>query len=148
VQIQPVTPEIADGLGLKKPAGALVAEPQKDGPAVKAGIQSGDVITSVNDNPVADARDLARKIGGMAPGATVKLGVVRAGAEKTLSLTLGELPNQREARADTKDQPEKKSSNEPRLGLSLTPAAASRASSSPKSIPPVPPPISASRPVT
>jgi serine protease Do len=121
VQIQPVTPEIAESLGMKKPGGALVAEPQKDGPAAKAGIQSGDVITAVNDNPVADARDLARKIGGMAPGATVKLGVVRAGAEKTLSLTLGELPNQREARADTQDQLEKKSSNEPRLGLSLTP---------------------------
>ena len=121
VQIQPVTPEIADSLGMKKPGGALVADPQKDGPAAKAGIQSGDVITAVNDKPVADARDLARKIGGMAPGATVKLGIVRAGTEKTLSLTLGELPNQREARAETKGQLEKKSSNEPRLGLSLTP---------------------------
>ena len=68
VQIQPVTPEIADSLGLKKPAGALVAEPQKDGPAAKAGIQAGDVITAVNGKPVTDARDLARKIGGMAPG--------------------------------------------------------------------------------
>src|SRR6476661_916994 len=93
VQIQPVTPEIADSLGMKKPGGALVAEPQKDSPAMKAGIQAGDVITAVNDNPVADARDLARKIGGMAPGATVKLGVLRAGSEKMLSLTLGELPN-------------------------------------------------------
>ena len=119
VQIQPVTPEIADSLGLKKPAGALVAEPQKDGPAVKAGVQSGDVIATVNGSPVADARDLARKIAGMAPGTTVKLGIVRGGAEKTLNLTLGELPNAREARADTK--PEQKSSNEPRLGLSLTP---------------------------
>jgi serine protease Do len=121
VQIQPVTPEIADGLGLKKPAGALVAEPQKDGPAVKAGIQSGDVITAVDGKPVADARDLARKIGGLPPGTTVKLAVVRSGAEKTISLTLGELPNAREARADA-DQPKaQKSSNEPRLGLSLTP---------------------------
>src|SRR5712671_1386905 len=113
VQIQTVTPDIADSLGMKKPGGALVAEPQKDGPAVKAGIQSGDVITAVNDKPVADARDLARQIGGMAPGATVKLGIVRAGAEKALSLTLGELPNQQEARADAdaKEQPEKKSSN-------------------------------------
>jgi serine protease Do len=108
VQIQPVTPEIADSLGMKKPGGALVADPQKDGPAAKAGIQSGDVITAVNDKPVADARDLARKIGGMAPGATVKLGVVRAGAEKTLGLTLGELPNQREARADAKSSPRRR----------------------------------------
>src|SRR5438067_1826429 len=104
VQIQPVTPEIAESLGMKKPGGALVAEPQKDGPAAKAGIQSGDVITAVNGNAVADARDLARKIGGMAPGATVKVSIVRAGAEKTLSLTLGELPSQREARADTDEK--------------------------------------------
>ena len=120
VQIQPVTPEIADSLGMKKPGGALVAEPQKDGPATKAGIQAGDVITAVNDKPVADARDLARKIGGIAPGASVKLGVLRGGTEKTITLTLGELPNTREARADT-DKRSDKSSSEPRLGLSLTP---------------------------
>jgi serine protease Do len=122
VQIQPVTPEIADSLGMKKPGGALVAEPQKDGPAAMAGIQAGDVIATVDDNSVADARDLARKIGGMPPGTTVKLGVLRNGAEKAVSLTLGELPNMKEARADAGDQPKaKKSSNEPRLGLSLTP---------------------------
>jgi serine protease Do len=121
VQIQPVTPEIADSLGMKKPGGALVAEPQKDGPAVKAGILAGDVIASVNDKPVTDARDLARKIGGLPPGATVQVGVLRSGSEKTVNLTLGELPNAREARADTKEQPAQKSSNEPRLGLSLTP---------------------------
>jgi serine protease Do len=120
VQIQPVTPEIADSLGMKKPGGALVAEAQKDSPAIKAGIQAGDVIAMVNDKPVADARDLARKIGSIAPGATVKLGVLRNGAEKTISLTLGELPNTREARADT-DKRSDKNSNEPRLGLSLAP---------------------------
>src|SRR5471032_1098680 len=120
VQIQPITPEIADSIGMKKPGGALVAEPQKDGPAMKAGIQAGDVIATVDDKTVIDARDLARKIGGIPPGTTVKLGVLRGGSEKTVSLTLGELPNAREARADTKQQPEK-SSNEPRLGLSLTP---------------------------
>ena len=61
VQIQPVTPEIADSLGLKKTEGALVAEPQTDGPAVKAGIEAGDVITAVDGEPVKDARDLARR---------------------------------------------------------------------------------------
>ena len=48
VQIQPVTAEIADSLGLKKAEGALVAEPQKDSPAAKAGIEAGDVIVTVD----------------------------------------------------------------------------------------------------
>ena len=60
VQIQPVTPDIADGLGLKKAAGALVSEPQPNSPAAKAGIESGDVITAVDGNSIADARALAR----------------------------------------------------------------------------------------
>ena len=48
VQIQPLTPDLADSMGLKQTTGALVSEPQPDSPAVKAGIQSGDVITSVD----------------------------------------------------------------------------------------------------
>jgi serine protease Do len=106
---------------LKKTVGALVAEPQKDGPAVKAGIQAGDVITAVDGKPVADARNLARMIGGLPPGTTVKLAIFREGAEKTVSLTLGELPNQREARADTGEERGPRGTSEPRLGLSLTP---------------------------
>ena len=100
VQIQPVTPEIADSLGLKKAGGALVAEPQKDSPAVKAGIAAGDIITTVDGAAVNNARDLARQIGSLAPGTTVKLGVLRKGAEKTVNVTLGELPNVRDARAE------------------------------------------------
>ena len=50
VQIQPVTKDIADSLGLKKAEGALVAEPQANGPAAKAGIEAGDVIVSVDGN--------------------------------------------------------------------------------------------------
>jgi len=103
VQIQPVTKEIGDSLGLKNNEGALVAEPQKDSPAVKAGIEAGDVIVSVDGERVKDARDLSRKIGGMSPGGTIKLGILRNGADKTVNLTLGELPVQREARAERKD---------------------------------------------
>src|SRR5713226_5519743 len=51
VQIQQVTPDIAESLGLKNPEGALVAEPQAESPAAKAGIQSGDVITAVDGQP-------------------------------------------------------------------------------------------------
>jgi serine protease Do len=127
VQIQQVTPEIADSLGLKKTEGALVAEPQVNGPAAKAGVESGDVITRVNDQPVKDARELARTIGGMAPGQTVKLVVVHKGQDKILNMTLGELPNAKQAKADT-DQKDgggkfsKGSVTVPNLGLTLAPA--------------------------
>ena len=98
VQIQPVTPDIADSMGLKKAAGALVAEPQPDSPAVKAGIKSGDVITAVNGTPVRDARELARRIGTMAPGAKITLDLIHDGQQKTVTLTLGTLPNEKEAK--------------------------------------------------
>src|SRR6476660_7443369 len=68
VQIQSVTSEIAEGLGFKGTEGALVAEPQADSPAAKAGIVSGDVITAVNAHAVKDAHDLAKQIGSMTPG--------------------------------------------------------------------------------
>jgi serine protease Do len=80
------------------------------------------VITGVNGGRVKDAKDLARQIGTMAPGATVKLTIWRKGAEKTFSLTLGELPSQREARATTPDTSGPNSTEVPKLGLSLAPA--------------------------
>ena len=120
VQIQSVTPDIADSMGLKQPTGALVSEPQKDSPAAKAGIASGDVITSVNDEPVKDARDLARKIGTMSPGTTVKLGMVHQNADKTVSLTLGTLPAEKQA-SNTPTH-EDSGSEMPKLGLTLAPS--------------------------
>src|SRR5450631_1492296 len=124
VQIQPVTQEIADSLGLKKAEGALVAEPQANGPAAKAGIEAGDIITTVNGDQVKDARDLAKKIGSLAPKATVKLAVVHKGSEKTVSLTLGELPNAKEARASSSEGTNDNGATDMgKLGLTLAPAA-------------------------
>jgi serine protease Do len=125
VQIQPVTQDIADSLGMKKAEGALVAEPQANGPAAKAGIESGDVITQVNGEPVKDARELARTIGGIAPGTAVKLNVLHKGTEKTIDLTLGKLPNTVEAKADTDNSDSGKLSrgtDVPKLGLTVAPA--------------------------
>jgi serine protease Do len=122
VQIQPVTAEIADSLGMKNARGALVAEPQSGSPAQKAGIKAGDVIVSVNGDPVNDARGLARRIASMAPGASVKLAVIRNGHEDTVNLTLGELPKERQARAEPEERETPSSSEIPKLGLSLAPA--------------------------
>jgi serine protease Do len=126
VQIQPVTADIADSLGLKKAEGALVAEPQANGPAAKAGIESGDVITAVNGESVKDARELARTIGGLAPGNSVKLNVLHKGADKVINLTLGQLPNTVEAKADTDNNDDKGSATRgtdvPKLGMTVAPA--------------------------
>jgi serine protease Do len=123
VQIQPITPDIAESMGLKQTTGALVSEPQADGPALKAGIQSGDVITSVNDAPIHDARELARRIGTMAPGASVKLGLIHQGQDKTVTLTLGTLPNEKHVESTPQNQREVPDGDEPKLGLTLAPAS-------------------------
>jgi serine protease Do len=124
VQVQPVTAEIADSLGLKEAKGAIVDNPQDNSPAAKAGIEAGDVITAVNGTAVKDSRDLARTIGTMAPGSEAKLDVWHKGATKTVTLTLGELPNERQAKANEKtgDGQDQPSAGTPRLGLNLAPA--------------------------
>jgi serine protease Do len=121
VQIQAVTADIADSLGLKKAEGALVSEPQPDSPAAKAGIVSGDVITTLDGNQVKDSHSLARKIGTMAPGSSVKLGVLHNGSEKSVTVTLGTLPDERQANAAPQGSSEK---GTPHLGLTLAPANA------------------------
>jgi serine protease Do len=124
IQIQPVTADIAESIGLKKAEGALVSEPQPNSPASQAGIVSGDVITGVNGTPVRDARELTRTIGAMAPGSNVKLNVVQKGQEKTIDLTLGELPNQREARATIENDRARpqRGAELGRLGMTVAPA--------------------------
>jgi serine protease Do len=120
VQIQTVTPAIADSLGMKKAEGAIVAEPQSGSPAAKAGVEAGDVITAVDGTAIKDSRELARRIGGMAPGASVKLDLLRNGQTKTVTLTLAEMPNEHQASAT--DHSSSPTNSVPHLGLSLAPA--------------------------
>ncbi|MDE2363892.1 MAG: PDZ domain-containing protein, partial [Hyphomicrobiales bacterium] len=121
VQIQPVTPDIADSLGLKSTKGALVAE-AKTGPAAEAGIKSGDVIVGVNDQSVDGPRELARRIASIAPGTDVKLTYLRGGSEKTADVKLGKLPGDQEARATTSDDGD--GGSMAKLGVELAPATA------------------------
>jgi len=121
VQVQAVTPEIADSIGLKQARGAMVDNPQAGSPAAKAGIEAGDVITAVNDTQIKDSRDLARTISMMAPGSSVKLDVLHKGQSKSLTVAIGEMPNDRQANAGAERQPNETPGG-PHLGLSLAPA--------------------------
>jgi serine protease Do len=121
VEVQPVTPDIAHALGLKKVAGALVAEAAPGGAAADAGIVPGDVVLAVDGRPVASGADLAAKIGSMAPGTAVKITILRDGSERTVSARLGELPVT-PFKAAAAPQQQKPSA----LGLTLAPAANSQ----------------------
>lgn len=116
VTIQPVTRDIADSLGLKDAAGAIIDEPQDGSPAAKAGLKSEDVILSVDGQGIRSARDLALKIAAEEPGRTVKLAVVHHGTQRTVDVTVAPYPNERAAEGSPSNQ------SEPRLGLSLAPA--------------------------
>ncbi|HEV2604404.1 MAG TPA: trypsin-like peptidase domain-containing protein [Microvirga sp.] len=92
VQMQPVTKEIAEAIGLKEPRGALVASAVADGPAAKAGIRTGDTIVAVEGETIKEARDLSRKIANVAPGKQVSLTVYRDGKERTVSIEVARQP--------------------------------------------------------
>jgi serine protease Do len=122
VKVQGVTEGMAESLGMKNVEGAIVDEAQAGGPAAKAGVETGDVITAVNGDAVKDSRDLAKKIGALSPGAKVTLSVQRKGEQKKLSFTLQPMPNDKQAKADQGSQ--QSEDNVPHLGLTLAPADA------------------------
>jgi serine protease Do len=92
VQMQPMTKELAEAIGLKEPKGALVAEAMKDSPAAKAGVRIGDTIVAVNGERISDAKDLSRKIAIAAPGKSVSLTLYRQGQERTVTVEVGSQP--------------------------------------------------------
>jgi serine protease Do len=126
VQVQTMTPEIADALGLQHTQGALVAEAQADAPAAKAGITAGDVIASVNAKPIKTASELSRAVSASAPGSSVTLGVLRQGEEKSIPVALGQLPDGPQSTPERKEPDDHATTgrgDEPELGLKLAPAA-------------------------
>ncbi|MDY0744237.1 Do family serine endopeptidase [Paucibacter sp. R3-3] len=112
--------EIAEAIGLGKPTGALVRRITADGPADKAGIEGGDVITKIDGKTVEKALDLRRLIAAIKPGSKVTLQVYRRGAYKDIGVTIGELPDERKAAAGGEEEPEGKGG----AGAKPQPAAA------------------------
>ena len=90
VQIAPVTKEVAESIGLGKPSGALVQNAEAGGPADKAGIEAGDIITKVDGKVVEKSGDLPRLIGNTKPGTKTTLQVWRRGSTKDVTVTVGE----------------------------------------------------------
>jgi serine protease Do len=123
VEIQPVTPEIAESLGLSAENGALVSNAQDGGPANKAGVVAGDVITAVDGKDVESPKELARVIGSLEPGKPVEVSVWRDGKSETLKVDLGELPApEKQASLRSDSQAPAESDQLADLGLTLTPA--------------------------
>lgn len=97
VVIQEVNKDLAESFGLEKPAGALVAQVLQDGPAAKGGLQVGDVILSLNGQPIVMSADLPHLVGALKAGDKAELDVVREGERKVLAMTVGALPDDDEA---------------------------------------------------
>jgi serine protease Do len=122
VKIQNITPEIAESMGLKSTKGALVAQPQRGGPADAAGLKAGDIVVSVNGEKIESPRDLARRIAALGPKKSADIVFLRGGAEKSVRLTLGALPEEKQARADTGASPGA-GEDVAGLGVEVAPAA-------------------------
>ncbi|MEX2503697.1 MAG: trypsin-like peptidase domain-containing protein [Egicoccus sp.] len=87
-----VTPEVAEEFGLEAPRGALVDSVQEGTGADEAGMRPGDIIISINGNPMASMSELVAEVRRRQPGDTLELGVIRDGEELTVAVTLGERP--------------------------------------------------------
>ena len=90
VTIAPVTKEVAESIGLGKPAGALVRGAESGGPADKAGIEAGDIITKVDGRVIEKSGDLPRLVGATKPGSKVVLQVFRRGGLRDINVTVAE----------------------------------------------------------
>ncbi len=125
VRIQQVTPDIAESLGLKDPSGAMVAGVNGDGPADKAKVQNGDIILKFNDQDVKEMRNLPRIVAETDIGKEVPIVVWRAGKEVTLTVTVGEMPEDDTTKVATAAPPDKPAPAKPLelsgLGLKLAP---------------------------
>jgi len=120
VRIQDVTADIAEGLGLETAAGALVTD-VPEGPALEAGLEVGDVITSFDGAPVEDTRELVRIVGQSPVGETVRVIVLRDGTTQTLLVTLGRRETEERVAFPDPGEAAPEPENTAFLGLTLMP---------------------------
>ncbi len=119
VQIQPITEELAAGLGLTGTQGVLIADVLPQGPAAGSQLQAGDVILEANGQSIKDYKDLPKIVAATKAGTPMRLEVVRAGQPLAMTVTIGRMPDEEPlAEAETAPAGE---AEQPRLGLYLAP---------------------------
>ncbi len=124
VMVQPITPEIAEGMKLSDLKGALVADVSPGGPADKAGVRRGDIIVALNGKEVDSVSQLTNSVGVVQPGTKETLKVVRDGEEREIGVKIGELPENTSGGGDRSER-----ASEEKLGLTvqgITPQIANR----------------------
>lgn len=92
LEVQALTPELAESFGLLDSPGILVAGVYRDGPAAKAGLQPGDVILKIADEDAHDGRTSMNQVARIAPGGTIKIEILRSGEPMSLNATIGVRP--------------------------------------------------------
>ena len=122
VLIQEVDRDLAESFGLDKPMGALVAQVQSGSPAAEAGLEPGDVIIAFNGREIQRSSQLPKWVGALKAGTEAEMTVVRDGDEKTLEVTVGELPDN--PQAGMAGQPDQAQGESDKLGLEVRAASA------------------------
>ncbi|MDO8376505.1 MAG: DegQ family serine endoprotease [Aquabacterium sp.] len=120
VTIAPVTKDVAESIGLGKPAGALVRGAESGGPADKAGIEAGDIITKVDGKAIDKSGDLPRIVGATKPGSKTVLQVFRRGAYRDVTVTVAEFEPDAPTRVAQTDAPAASAGGKSALGLTVT----------------------------
>jgi serine protease Do len=118
LRLQEITPAIAQALGRSDTNGVLVASVEPRGPAEKAGVKTGDVITRINNEAVESGRDLSRAVAALRPGAQATLTVSRGGSTQDIQVTIGQRSDEPERQANAAPALE---NGGKRLGVALAP---------------------------
>ncbi len=121
VQIDQVTKDVAEAIGMAKPAGALVRGVEAGSPADKAGVEAGDIIVRFEGKAIERHSDLPRLVGSIKPGTRSSLTVFRRGSTKELSITIGEVEPDKVAQMtpDKEDKPKASAAGQA-LGLTVS----------------------------